>query len=416
MCERTVPAGETAGVPASPTAGGFEVDELYGELVIPLMSGQRGAERLDISLASRYSDYDLFGSDTVSKIGVNWAPTENLLFRASFSEGLRAPNIGELFNTGSRFDAGINDPCSNAMPEDVANCTALGVPIGFVSPNPQTSVSTGGNINLVPETADTINLGVVWNVPVDSWGSVDNFSIEANYYDIEIDKAIQAPNAQDLLNRCTDTLDPLFCDPITRTVNGTVTRVDGILSNIGGIETSGFDLTLRMDFTETDYGQFSVEWVSTFLDDFIEITEGPDGPISTDRAGFEIGSPERGYLETKSTLNTDWYMNDWDVRLSLRYLSSLTEACGGLLPDFELTDRCSNDPATNELKSRLYTDLQVGYRPSNFGDGKWAFQVGVDNLFDENVPYCYSCDLNTFDGTLYPIPGQVVYARATFEL
>ena len=411
-----VTAGETAGVPASPTQGGFEVDEFYGELVVPLLSGVSGADRLDINAAFRYSDYDLFGDDTVSKVGVNWAPTENLLVRASFSEGLRAPNIGELFNTGSRFDAGINDPCSNAAPEDVANCTALGVPVGFFSPNPQTSVTTGGNINLVPETADTINVGVVWDVPVDGWNGVERFTIEGNYYDIEIEDAIQAPNAQDLLDRCTDTLEPLFCDAITRTVNGTVTRIDGVLSNIGGIETSGFDLTLSLDTAEFEYGHFSFEWVTTFLDDFVEITQGPDGEIRTDRAGTELGSPERGFLETKSTLNTDWYYGDWDVRLSLRYLGSLTENCGGLLPDFGLTDRCSNDPDTNEIDSRLYTDVQASWRPSGFGEGRWAFQLGVDNLFDEEVPFCYSCDLNTFDGTLYPIPGQVVYARATFEM
>ncbi|MEJ2129753.1 MAG: TonB-dependent receptor, partial [Woeseiaceae bacterium] len=139
-----VSKGFTAGVPASPTEGGFEVDEIFGEIVVPIWRGDSG-QRFDVSAAVRYSDYDLFSGETVSKLGLNYAPMEDLVIRASWSEGFRAPNIGELFNTGSRFDASIVDPCSNAQPDVQANCATLGVPPGYVQPNPQISVTTGGN-------------------------------------------------------------------------------------------------------------------------------------------------------------------------------------------------------------------------------------------------------------------------------
>ncbi|MDX1570929.1 MAG: TonB-dependent receptor [Xanthomonadales bacterium] len=415
--DSVVTAGETAGVPASPTAGSFDVDELYGEVVVPLLADVQGAHRLDLSAAFRWSDYELFGSDTVGKVGLNWAPIDNFVVRANFSEGLRAPNIGELFNTGSRFDSSINDPCSNADPSVAANCQQLGVPADFVTINPQIGVTTGGNPDLNPETSDTLTLGFAWDVAaVNNWDGIDQLTIEANYYDIEIEDAIQAPNAQDLVNGCVNTLAPIFCNAITRAPDGTITRVDGILANIGGIETDGFDLSVRMDTAEYNWGRLSFNWVSTFLGDYTEITQGPDGPVATERAGTELGSPERAFIETKSTLHTDWYYGDWDVRLSIRYLSSIDEACGGATGDFGLFELCSRGADGNTLGSTTYVDTQVTWAPSDLGDGNWAFQFGIDNLFDEDPPVCRSCDLNSWDGTAYPLPGQVWYGRVSYSL
>ena len=100
-----VAAGETADVPANPTTGGFDVDEYYGEVVVPLLKDLPGAHRLTLSGAIRSSDSDIFSSETGSKLALIWGPIESLTLRASFSEGFRAPNIGELFNLGARFDA-----------------------------------------------------------------------------------------------------------------------------------------------------------------------------------------------------------------------------------------------------------------------------------------------------------------------
>ena len=76
---------------------------------------------------------------------------------------------------------------------------------------------------------------------------------------------------------------------------------------------------------------------------------------------------------------------------------------------------CSNSPVSNELDSVIYTDLQVSWAPAQFFDGDWTFTVGVNNLLNEEPPVCFSCDLNSLDGTLYPIEGQFWYLRAIFE-
>jgi iron complex outermembrane receptor protein len=411
-----VAAGETADVPTSPTTGGYDVDEYYGEVVVPLLSDVPGAHRLSLSAALRSSDSDIFPSETGSKLALIWGPLENLTLRASFSEGFRAPNIGELFNLGSRFDSSITDRCSNVQPADAANCAALGVPASYQQLNPQVSVDTGGNPDLVPETSDTFTAGFTWDTGLNGWG-IERLLVEANYYDIDIDAAVQAPDAQDLLDRCIDTLEARFCDSVNRIPSGTITSIAGVLQNIGGIETDGVDINFDLSTVETGIGGFRFQWLTSLLLSYDELFPNPAGGFDrVDRKGLELGSPTRAFVETKSTLNTDWFLNDWSARLSLRYLSSLTEQCVGLVADFELqSDLCSNPPDTNELDSVIYTDVQLSWAPEQFFGGNWTFTLGVNNVLNEEPPICYSCDLNSLDGTVYPIEGQFFYLRAIFE-
>jgi iron complex outermembrane receptor protein len=412
-----VAAGETADVPTSPTVGSFNVDEIYGEVIVPILADRRGADILAISGAARYSKYNLFDSDTVGKLGLNWGPTSNLMLRASYSEGFRAPNIGELFNQGARFDAAITDRCSNVAPADAANCAALGVPPDYSQLNPQISVDTGGNPDLEPETSKTWSAGFTWEVPVESWGSVNGFLVEMNYYDIKVDGAIQAPVSQDVLNGCIETLQDIFCDAVNRNPSGTITSIGGVLQNIAGIETSGVDVNLDLTTIEWGWGGLRFQWMTSFLLDYDELLTNAEGGITKiDRSGTELGSPIRGFIETKSTLNTDWFMNDWNARLAFRYQSSLTEGCTGLVADFEQTQFCSNGPDTNKLDSLIYTDAQVSWSPSNFNNGNWTFTGGVNNLFNKKPPVCFSCAFNSIDGTLYAIAGQFWYLRAVFEM
>jgi iron complex outermembrane receptor protein len=412
-----VSSGFTAGVPASPTDGGFDVDEFYAEVIVPLWRGD-GAERFDISGSARYSNYDLFDSDTVFAFGANWAPTENLVFRANYAEGFRAPNIGELFNTGSRFDAAIVDPCSNAAPELQGNCAALGVPPDYAQPNPQLSVTTGGNPNLTPETSETITAGFTWDMPfTDNWDSVDGLLFELNYYDITVDNAIQPPDAQDVLTQCVATLDPFFCDNVVRSSTGAVLRVDGILQNIASIETSGIDWKLELMTADSGIGQFRFQWLNTHLLDYSESVPGPDGIVNIDREGTELGSPERAFFEYKSTFNIDWMHDNWSARIGFQYFGSLEEECGGMTAAFELWDDfCTRGQDGNDIDSTLFTNLNASWSPDFGSQGQWTFMLGVDNVFEETIPFCASCDLNSFDGTVYPIPGRFWYARAVIQI
>jgi iron complex outermembrane receptor protein len=410
-------SGETADVPASSTAGEVKVKEAYLELRAPLLANLPGVQRLELSAAVRSSDYDSFGRDEVFKGGLYWRVFNDLSLRANYAEGFRAPNIGELFNTGSRFDSGLDDPCDAdtlaANPANAANCQALGVPASFVQLNPQISVQTGGNPDLTPETSDTYTLGIGYSP---SWAKnaswIEELTFDVNYYNIELENAIQALNAQVQLDNCVATLSPVFCDGIVRATGGSIVAFANQLTNIGRIETDGFDWTFTLSTPEFGFGALRFTWANTYLAGYKEFTLGEDGLVGRELAGIELGSPIRGYVRYKSTLATDWQVRDFVTSLTLRYLSAIDGACTA---NARAQNLCS-DPARNvdELDARVYADLQVAWSPSVW-DQQVQFALGINNILDEDPPPCRSCDLNNFDGTLYPVPGRFIHARAAVK-
>ncbi len=414
-----VVAGESAGVPSSPTSGSFDVDEFFIELNVPLLKEQPFAHELELSYAWRNSDYDTIGDDDTNKFGIRWKPIEDLMFRATWSEGFRAPGIGELFGSAARFDQTIDDPCSGLTaasdPQLVSNCGALGVPTdgSYTQFNSQISVTTGGNENLEAETSDNTIFGVVYAPSwVDRVGWIDAIEFEVNYFDIELDDAIQALDAQVQLDSCVATLDPSLCGGISRTPGGVINGFDNQLTNIGGIETEGFDFTVSYASPETRYGSFSARWVGTSLDEYTEIIPTSDGFAEIDREGTEIGDPERGFPEFKTNFYLDWTYGNWAAGWTMRYIDELEERCPDAASGLNL---CSDEAnGSNEMDDVFYNDIQVTWTPEiNFGS--LAVQVGANNIFDEDPPECYSCALNGFDATLYDVPGVFYYARLTFR-
>ena len=100
-----VAAGFSSDIPALPTRGSYNVKEAYAELNAPLLADVQFADLLELTGAVRFSDYSRgIGSTTTFKAGVNWKPIEDLRLRGSWAQGFRAPQIGELFGSQSRFD------------------------------------------------------------------------------------------------------------------------------------------------------------------------------------------------------------------------------------------------------------------------------------------------------------------------
>jgi outer membrane receptor protein involved in Fe transport len=118
-----------------------DVRSAYAELNAPLVgpdNARPGIERLELSLAGRIEDYDDVGSTTVPKIGLIWAPSQSLTFKASYGTSFRAPALSEL-----------NLPYS-VTPIAV---TAQGGQVPSL-------VYQGGNPNLRPETATSWTAGL----------------------------------------------------------------------------------------------------------------------------------------------------------------------------------------------------------------------------------------------------------------
>lgn len=396
-------AGEYNGVPSLPTSGEYDVNEVYLELNVPLLADSAFGKKLDFNVAGRYSDYSTFGGEFVPKYGLRWQVVDELLLRTTYAEGFRAPSIGELYGLGTRFDANIVDPCLGAnFAANAANCTALGVAPGQPQFDPQIGVETGGSQLLEPERSRSFSAGFVWTPSfLDDSMFAQRVDIEGTFYRHSIEGAIQAPDPQTQLNLCVATLDPQYCNGIVR--NATTDQIEAFanqLSNFDVIKTDGWDFDVFWTLPETSFGTFKVAWQNTWVTRY-EATSG-DGSRQPLRPGRLVSDPvTRSIPEWTSTATLDWNWNRFNVAWTARHISDLTEDCG----DAAGFPICRNDPAPgqNRLGSTTFHDLQVGYKV----DWMRGLQLlaGVNNIFGKDPPVCLSCNLNSFDGSTYDLPG-----------
>ena len=405
--------GETAGIPAGATRGDLKVTEFYAELQAPLLAGRPGAQRLELNLAGRRSDYSSIGAVRSYKLGLLWRPFESLALRGALATGIRAPGIGELFGGAAREDFTFLDPCADVLgqigagnggrdapqPQPIIdNCAALGLPPDLAQRNPQLAAISVGNENLRAETSESWMLGLVhrpaWGQ--DSW--LGALTLSFDYYSVEIDDAIQARAPADLIQACVETLNPAFCQVVQRGGQGMVELVDNRLQNIGGIRASGLDLALRAQSQPGPAGQFHLAVNATRLNEYIERIRKPDGALaSTDFAGkITAETFQRAFPKWRCTAKLDWQRGNWGAGLRLRYVSRLLQ------------------PAGDFLESETYLDIQV-YRQALRG-GRLKAALGANNLLNNGPAICTACGFVNMSLVAHDLPGVLGYLRMTVDL
>lgn len=400
-------SGETAGIPAGATAGEFDVTEYYAELSIPIL------ESLEANAALRSSDYSTSGSESTYKTSLLFRPVESLSLRGSISTGFRAPGIGELFGGAAREDFTFVDPCADYTGilgatnggRDAAqsaqiqtNCAALGVPAGLAQINPQLNATSAGNPDLDAETSDSWTVGFVYSPGwVANVGWIESITFSADYYDLEIEDAVQGRSPGDVINACVNTLDPEFCSAVPRTSSGRIGLVNNQLQNIGFIETSGYDIALNYTSPGTGIGQFLVSVNATNLDEYTETINNPDGSATTaDLAGTHTDETfERAFPDWRVVTSLDWIKDRWSSTLTLRWVDEM------------------ETPSGADLDSVLFADLQLRYNPPVAGDSV-TVALGFNNVFDEDPPV-FEDSLVGLSLVSHDLPGRVGYLRLSYE-
>lgn len=428
-------SGNTTGNALTPTSGGYDVDEAYLELAIPVLSDVPGAQLLDFSLATRYSDYSTFGDTLNSKFGFRWKPIEDLMVRGNWTEGFRAPSVGELFGgVGDSFPT-IADPCSttfnglyNALTEEQqARCHAQGVPNGgYDQGNGQIRISVGGNVDLQPETTTTKTLGLVY-----SPGFVEGLDISLDWWNIELQNTIAAFSGQQILDFCIVDGIENFCSAYTRSEGGPIDVLLASGLNVGSTEVEGFDLTLSYRLPEFSWGRVSITWDTTYMTKYEQDLDG-DGIRAEevdDGGGNQVGEYQGGTTGTnrwriRSNLATRWELGDFGATWNARFYSRQEEDCPFYYNDYGFGELC-NDPvyedaatsllafddtgnplSQNKIGSTTYHDI------SGFWNSPWNARVtlGINNVLDKDPPVAYSAFANSFDAQ-YEVPGRFYYLR-----
>ena len=380
--------------------GEYDVTEFFIEVSVPLIADMAFAHELTLDGAFRTADYSHAGTAEAWKVGVMYAPFEDLRIRGTLGEAVRAPNISEAFDPLSPGFSNITDPCDhddiNDDPDRASNCAAIGIPAGFVAnDNVSVDVLSGGNDNLESEESESLTVGVVWTPSF-----VDDLSVTFDYYDIEITDAIISVSAQNIIDNCVDASggpDSGFCSQVDRdpTTHDIELVRSGFL-NAAAIETSGVEAQVRY-VTGLEAFELPGEVTMNLLVNKLiklEEFEFQDRPDEINVEDGEVGDPE---LQVR--FNADYQLDD----LTVSWSSKLIDRSFTL--DISPTGDTSEDISSAYIGTIVTHDLGVNYQLSD----SVTLNAGIRNITDKLAP-------GYTTNPIYDLVGRRAYAGINISL
>lgn len=405
-------SGDTTGNKGESTSGEYDVREAFGELSVVPVVGMPGAEWVELTAAARVFDYNTFGSDYTWKAGALWRPHKSVAVRGTFSTAFRAPSIGALFSGQEDAFPSVTDPCDisqgDRSPTENTNCMADGIDDGYTDDRTQIKSRVGGNPDLQPETANIFTSGVVFEPPM-----VKGLTFTLDYFNIDINEAIQPRGASVILSQCYsegtgDDRDLGACDAIIRDASGFITEINDTTSNIGGSTTAGIDFNVRYDHS-TPVGRFRHNFEGTWLQKYDE--EQPDGTILTGKGYYDLGA----FPEWKVNLSSIWGYKQFGAGVNMRYIGSFQECedddCNTVLSDESLDAlEPGDEPNVRDVDANFTADIFAKYSLKSSA-GQSTFSVGVNNVADTAPSVIFNGFLATSDAATYDFLGRFFYAR-----
>ncbi|MCO7200642.1 TonB-dependent receptor [Pseudoalteromonas sp. OANN1] len=364
------------------TYGEYDVSEWFFEVNLPILSDVFLAHELSIDGAFRRADYSHAGEVDAWKAGFMWSPVEGYSLRGTYSEAVRAPNVTEAFSPRSPDFARVWDPCDVTRlannPNRAANCAALGIPADHVGQdNASKRVIIGGNPNLTPEESTSFTLGFVTT-------AFEDFSFSIDYYDIEIEDAIQSITPQTVVNNCVDgpELDPIYCSQITRDPNNkSVTFVESGYQNTAKRVLSGVEADFNYNLDLADFSLPGSAKINLFVNHVIEYDtyEFQNNPDKPDRQDGEIGDPT-----WQATFRATYNLDDLSVTWSSRFIdrSAIINLKETYSADGKKEGDTPEDTAYPYAPSMVYHDLSARYLATE----DLSVELGVRNIFDKLIP------------------------------
>jgi outer membrane receptor protein involved in Fe transport len=258
-------------------------------------------QSMDFQLAGRVTGYSTSGVVETWKMGLTSQVTDDFKLRAIWSEDIRAPIISELFAVPQYNRGSLLDPK-----------TGKSAAIFYTAQ---------GNLNLVPEEANSVSAGVVFTP---TW--IEGLSASLDYYSIDISKAIVATNNTQILNQCT-LGNAAFCQYMFFGAAGFPTDYPGALNlvinptvNAGQQTTDGFDFQSNYQM-ELFAGTIAFSALGNYTTSFTQTLFGTfadgAGILGSDAVGGYTGTPK-----FKGALQMTYSEGPWEGSIKGRFISS----------------------------------------------------------------------------------------------
>ena len=382
--------------------GAFSVNEVYGELDLPLVQDAPFIKTLSVNAGYRTSDYNYLDKRVSTyKVELQYAPTSDVRFRASYNRAVRAANISELFAPQGLGNVAAVDPCSGPTPKaSAAACALTGVTAAQYGKIPDCPAETcvtqgGGNPNLKPEVADTRTAGVVLTPRF-----LPGFSMSVDYFDIYVDQYIGAVDAPTVINQCVQTSNPYFCslfhrDPTSGVLFGDRGYIVATNQNTGYLQTSGIDVTSNYRLELSSLGDVDFSFVGTYLNSRkIEQLPGLGSYNCKGLFGPTCGQPNPAWRhQLRATWNLPWIAAS--VSANWRYFGATDLSNNNSNPFLQ------GDPVeiNRKIKAYNYIDLAANWKVRE----QLTLRAGLNNLFDKDPPVIAAGLLSSFgNGNTYP--------------
>lgn len=388
---------EATGNTGAGVSGAYQVNSLFTEINMPLLSGVTGAELLELKMGARYDNFSSFGGNTTFQSGIKWMPIDGLLVRGTYGEVFRAPSINELYAGIADSFPTTQDPCNTGKIGGLsaagqAICAAQGVPTGgAIQADSQLRARVGGEQDLKPETGDTVTLGVSYSPEF-----VDGLNVTVDYWKIQLEDVIDSLSAANALDLCYTALNATECNNITRKSNGSIEAVYTINRNLAERTAAGIDTEVSYKMS-TEIGDFSafLGWTHLLEREDIDYL----GAEPRDMVGTYDFSLQETFAEDKINFSLDYYWNDLSVSYSAEYIGDTTAA----------TTFWEAEGYKQKIDAQLYHDLAFAY---SFDTGT-RVSLGLTNITNEEPVYIDNGANASTDPTTYRLFGSSYVLRLT---
>jgi iron complex outermembrane receptor protein len=376
-----------------PTKGYYQVTEGYVEAQVPLAPG------LDFSGATRITGYSTSGVATTWKAGLTYQPVQDVRLRVTESRDIRAPNLNDLFASGTSRTNILTNPADNT--------------------NIQFLEVTTGNTQLKPEVARNFGMGAVFSP---HWIPGLDFSVD--YYSIEIKGAIGSVTSQIIANRCFDG-QSVYCNAITYGTSADGSAVISKVSlqpfNFAQLKAQGLDFegSYSMDLADVYAplgGTLSLRAMAT---DYLEnyTNNGIDPPTDTAGQNTGDGPPSWRYHLSATYSNDPWTVSLIGRGVSAGTYSNAYVTCTTGCPLSTVTNTTINN---NHIDGAFYVDTTLTYGFEAYGTNVEAY-FSVQNIANKDPALVAYGPAGTAYGNpstnqgMYDILGRVFKVGVRFE-
>lgn len=405
--------------PTPDSSGDRRTNSVFTEFSLPVL------QTLDVQLAGRYEDFSDLGDATVGKIALGWRPLNNLLLRASWSQGFRVPNLVTVNESiVSRTNTTTDYVCQYAAEKSGVSAAPC---------REGTLRLAQGSDALKPEKSENFSVGFVME-------PIDDLAFSVDYWEIE------KKNTIGLLGEENHTL----VDLLARIANGTnncgafsgnpavvrsstsfnidqanylragicpagdVNFIDDRYTNLDTRTAAGVDVAL--DYTlRTDLGRFSVRYAASFMTELEQSAGGAAGDLVAAQAdgtlpgnypvdGFANLIGMDGSPRNRHNLTLSWRKGDWGASVSGFRIGSVYDS-GVTLAD-----------GTRWVLPAMVTgNATVDYRFDVSGV-KSRVRFGVNNFTNERAPFAddyfgYMSDVHSDYGRHYYLDLRLSFGK-----